>query len=79
MAQKPVNTTENNPVQFVFQKQNYQLLIASILVVIIGFALMSGETDIYSFRKIVLAPIVVLAGFGLGFYAILKKRTETKA
>ena len=73
MAQKPSNTTENNTVQFVFGKQNYQILIASILVVIIGFALMSGETDIYSFRKIVLAPIVVLAGFGLGFYAILKK------
>ena len=73
MAQKPANTTEHNTVQFVFGKQNYQILIASILVVVIGFALMSGETDIYSFRKIVLAPIVVLAGFGLGFYAILKK------
>ena len=43
MAQKPTNTPENKPVQFVFQKQNYQLLIASILIVIIGFALMSGE------------------------------------
>ena len=73
MAQKPSNTTENNTVQFVFGKQNYQILIASIIMVIIGFALMSGETDIYSFRKIVLAPIVVLAGFGLGFFAILKK------
>ena len=73
MAQKPSNTSENNTVQFVFGKRNYQILIASILVVIIGFGLMSGETDIYSFRKIVLAPIVVLAGFGLGFYAILKK------
>jgi hypothetical protein len=75
MAQKPSNTSENTDVQFVFEKQNYQLLIASILVVVIGFILMSGDTDIYSFRKIVLAPIVVLAGFGLGFYAILKKRT----
>lgn len=73
MAQKPSNTSENSTVQFVFGKQNYQILIASILIVIIGFTLMSGDTDIYSFRKIVLAPIVVLAGFGLGFYAILKK------
>ena len=78
MAQKPANTTENNTVQFVFGKRNYQILIASIFVVIIGFALMSGETDLYSFRKIVLAPIVVLAGFGLGFYSILRKR-EVKA
>lgn len=73
MAQKQSNTNENSQVQFVFNKQNYQLLIASIVVVIIGFILMTGETDIYSFRKIVLAPIVVLSGFGLGFYAILKK------
>lgn len=78
MAQKPSNTSENSTVQFVFGKQNYQILIASILIVIIGFTLMSGDTDIYSFRKIVLAPIVVLAGFGLGFYAILKK-PATKA
>jgi hypothetical protein len=74
MAQKPANTTENKDAPFVFQKQNYQILIASILVVIIGFILMSGDTDIYSFRKIVLAPIVVLSGFALGFVAILKKR-----
>lgn len=73
MAQKSSNTSEKNPVEFVFGKQNYQILIISIIIVIIGFILMSGETDIYSFRKIVLAPIVVLAGFGLGFYAILKK------
>ncbi|RKD18587.1 hypothetical protein BCY91_14675 [Pelobium manganitolerans] len=73
MAQKPVNP--NNNVQFVFQKQNYILMIASIAVVFIGFALMSGETDIYSFRKIVLAPIVVIGGFALGFFAILKKRS----
>ena len=74
MAQKPANTSENKDTTFVFQKQNYQILIASILVVIIGFILMSGDTNIYSFRKIVLAPIVVLSGFALGFVAILKKR-----
>jgi hypothetical protein len=68
-------TKENNmtPVQFVFGKSNYRLLIISIAIVIIGFVLMSGTTDIYSNTKIVLAPIVVLAGFALGFVAILKK------
>ncbi|MEO5910430.1 MAG: DUF3098 domain-containing protein [Pelobium sp.] len=73
MSQKPSNTPENGSVHFVFSKLNYQLLIASIVIVIIGFILMSGNTDIYSFRKIVLAPIVVLGGFVLGFFAILKK------
>jgi hypothetical protein len=35
--------------------------------------LMIGDTNIYEFRKIVLAPIVVLIGFAIGFVAILKK------
>ncbi len=67
-------TTDNmQPVQFIFEKSNYILLAASALVVALGFVLMSGTTDIYNTTKIVIAPLVVLAGFGLGFYAILKK------
>ncbi|OOQ57517.1 hypothetical protein BC343_15335 [Mucilaginibacter pedocola] len=65
-----------SPAQFVFGKENYRWLIISIAVVAFGFILMSGTTDIYSNTKIVIAPIVVLAGFGLGFYAILKKPAE---
>ena len=61
------------PVQFIFDKSNYRLLIISVAVVAFGFVLMSGTTDIYSTTKIVIAPIVVLAGFALGFFAILKK------
>ncbi|RFZ83384.1 DUF3098 domain-containing protein [Mucilaginibacter terrenus] len=72
-ATKPVADTQ--PVQFVFGKENYRLLIISIVVVAIGFFLMSGTTDIYSTTKIVIAPVVVLAGFALGFFAILKKPT----
>ena len=72
MAQKNIpSETKQEP--FVFGKNNYRLMISSIVIVIIGFILMIGDTDIYSFRKIILAPIVVLAGFALGFYAILKK------
>ena len=52
------------PVNFLFGKANYQLLAVSILIVALGFVLMSGNTDIYSNTKIVVAPIVVLAGFG---------------
>ncbi|MDB5011945.1 MAG: hypothetical protein JWQ25_147, partial [Daejeonella sp.] len=49
------------------------ILLVSIAVVVFGFILMIGETDIYSTRKIILAPIIVLVGFGIGFWAILKK------
>ena len=61
------------PVHFVFGKANYQLLAVSILIVALGFILMTGTTDIYSNTKIVVAPLVVLAGFGLAFYTIFKK------
>ncbi len=66
---------ESTPVHFIFDKGNYQMLIIAIAVVAFGFILMSGNTDIYGTTKIVVAPIIVLAGFGLGFYAIFKKPT----
>ena len=64
---------DSKPASFVFDKSNYTWLIISIAVVAFGFILMSGTTDIYSNTKIVVAPLGVLAGVGLGFYAILKK------
>ncbi|MET3500867.1 hypothetical protein FHW88_002310 [Mucilaginibacter sp. SG538B] len=66
-------TAPAQPVQFIFDKSNYRMLIISVAVVAFGFVLMSGTTDIYSTTKIVIAPIVVLGGFALGFFAILKK------
>jgi len=65
--------TNSTPIRFVFDKSNYRWLIISIAVVAFGFILMSGTTDIYSTTKIVVAPVVVLAGFALGFFAIFKK------
>lgn len=61
------------PVKFIFDKSNYRWFIIAIAVVVVGFILMSGTTDIYSDTKIIVAPVVVLAGFAIGFYAILKK------
>lgn len=77
MAQKNIENTDTPTEAFVFGKVNYRLMLISIAVVILGFMLMIGQTDIYDFRKTVLAPIVVLAGFGLGFFAILKKHRST--
>jgi len=76
MAQKntPVKETTQEP--FVFQKSNYMVLILSIVIVVLGFIIMAGDTDIYSSSKIVIAPIIVLIGFAIGFIAILKKPTS---
>jgi hypothetical protein len=87
MAQKytkpsePVKTTnsakpaksDSSQIHFTFDRGNYRLLIISIAVVIFGFILMAGKTDIYSTTKIAIAPLVILAGFALGFFAIFKK------
>jgi len=70
---KPAAAPERGAVHFIFDRGNYRLLIISIAVVVFGFILMSGKTDIYSTTKIVIAPLVVLAGFALGFFAIFKK------
>jgi amino acid permease len=47
-------------------------------VVVLGFLLMwGGKEDIYSFRRITLAPIIVIAGFLIGVYAIMYKPKNT--
>ena len=74
VVKQPVKTAPvTEPVNFIYDKTNYLIFGLSVLIVIIGFVIMTGTTDIYSTAKIVIAPLVVLAGFGLGFYALLKK------
>lgn len=73
MSEKKQRHTSPSKDGFVFEKVNYQLFIASVLIVILGFVLMVGTEDIYSFTKITLAPFVVVLGFTVGFVAILYK------
>ena len=62
--------------------KNYALIAIGAVIIIIGFVLMAGGTaaspeqfneDIFSFRRITLAPIVVIAGFAFEIYAILTR------
>ena len=66
---------------FLFEKINYAILIIGIAVIGIGFLLMSGggsddprvfNEAVFSFRRIRLAPTVVLIGFGITIYSIFK-------
>ena len=66
---------------FLFDKSNYKYVIIGILFIIVGFILMSGggrdnpnvfSEEIYSFRRIRVAPALILIGFGIQVYAILK-------
>lgn len=75
MAEKrSVPVKQDDTKELVFTKKNYQLLLISIGIVVLGFILMIGTTgDIYDTRRTLIAPLVVLFGFGFGIYAILKK------
>ena len=66
-----------------FGKSNYTWMLIGAALIIVGMFLMSGgksadpnvfnESEVYSFRRITLAPIVVIAGFIVEIYAIFKK------
>ena len=82
MATKKVETEKPD---FALGKENYQLLIVGFVIIIIGFILMIGgkaespdqyNPEIFSFRRITLAPILVLFGFLFEIYAIMKKPKE---
>jgi hypothetical protein len=75
MADKKNTTaTQDQKSELVFTKKNYQLLLISIGIVVLGFLLMMGaDGDIYDTRRTLIAPMVVLFGFGFGVYAVLKK------
>jgi hypothetical protein len=75
-AKPAVKAPDTNSLHFIFDKGNYRLFIIAIAVVAFGFILMSGTTDIYSTTKIVIAPLVVLGGFAIGFFAIFKKPSD---
>jgi uncharacterized membrane protein len=67
--------------KFAFDKVNYMLLAAGFAIIVIGFLLMTGpgsteatfEPDIFSFRRIKLAPTICFAGFLFIIYAIMRK------
>ena len=66
--------------EFLFAKNNYTWMLIGVLFVVVGFVLMSGggskdpavfNEEIYNFRRIRLAPSMVLIGFVIEVYAIL--------
>ncbi len=71
---------------FAFTKTNYLLLLAGVLVIILGFILMCGpstteahfEPDIFSVRRIKVAPTICFFGFLFVIYAILHKGNNKK-
>ncbi|MDR1344528.1 MAG: DUF3098 domain-containing protein [Tannerellaceae bacterium] len=72
--------------EFAFGKENFILIAVSVAIIITGFALMGGggvpedgvsfNPEIFSARRIAVAPVITLAGFALMVFAILKNSKE---
>lgn len=88
MKNKRKNSSEQQPkAEFIFQKRNYLFMFIGLAFIALGFILMSGggsddpnvfNPDIYSFRRIRLAPTLVLIGLGIEVYAILLNPDKKK-
>jgi len=66
--------------EFLFGKKNYIFMIIGVMVIALGFILMAGggsddpavfNEEIYNWRRIRLAPTLVIIGLGIEIYAIL--------
>lgn len=77
-----MNAEKKSDKGFVFGPTNYKLMIVGVVIILIGFLLMTGggsedpnvfNPEIFSFRRVTLAPIVVLIGFVIEVFAILHK------
>ena len=73
---------DNKKSDLAFGKENYILLLVGLGFIVTGFILMTGggsedpnvfSEEIFSFRRITLAPIVVITGFVIKIFAIMKK------
>lgn len=68
--------------KFALPKKNILLIIVGLVIMILGYILLSGggsddpnvfNYEMFSFRRLVVAPIVIVAGFAFEVYAIMKK------
>lgn len=83
--EKSQNSMNDDKERMPFTRRNYAYMLAGVVVIILGFVLMSGgaehtatefDESIFSARRITVAPIVVIAGFVLVGFAIMKRFTS---
>lgn len=73
--------SKNSSISFALGKKNYMIIIAGLVVLTLGYILMSGggspdpnvfnADELFSHRRITLAPIVILIGYGVVGYGIM--------
>ncbi len=85
---KPADTLAKQPIapqrlgEFAFGKENYRLMLIGLAFIVVGFLLMIGggsddptkfSYELFSFQRLTLAPILILAGYVIEIFAIMKK------
>ena len=80
IAKKPV------PVKGLFGKENYMMMLGGLIILALGFFLMAGgkstdpkvfnDDDVYSTTRITIAPLLIIAGFVIEVFAIMRKPKE---
>ena len=79
------NKKQENKGKFLFGKRNYMIMLVGIVFIALGFILMAGggsddpavfNEEIYNFRRIRLAPTLVLLGLAIEIYAIMAKSSK---
>jgi hypothetical protein len=79
------NKSAKNDVEFAIGRKNFQYIAIGVGILVIGFLLMIGgkshdpnvfNPEIFSFRRITLAPIIVVSGFAFIIWAIMVKPKE---
>lgn len=83
-----MNKENNNQTQFLFNRSNYILIIAGVVLNLIGFLLMIGggaeslnefnAAELFSPMRITVAPILILLGYAVILYAIMKRPKKEK-
>lgn len=68
--------------QFAFERENYKWMLIGLAVIVVGFLLMIGggsddphvfNKEIFNFRRLTLAPLLILAGYVIEIFAIMKR------
>ena len=76
------NVSPDTQPMFAFGKENYRLLLIGLGVIVLGFILMIGggsddpnkfNDAIFNFQRLTLAPILILSGYVIEIFAIMKK------
>jgi len=78
---------KNDRKKFLLNRSNYKILIISVVIIFLGYVLMSGgksedpnefNPEIFNFQRIRLAPTVIIFGFILVIYSILYNEKKWK-